>query len=378
MARSSRAAVALLLLACLAAAALAAPHHPRHSKRHSRYGEEAELEEAAEPYEREEEAFMEAEEGDADEAAPAQGGLYDCPDVPKMRGCASSGCVLHSHKRATYLICNECASEKAYVLQNAGTLKAACGERRGADAGGVEWGARVGGRLGRTNAIAAACVCSRGPSTLTTLGTGSLATPRRPPRGSTPPLARTHTHPHPPNRPQHTECAPGYAGKGQDGTCKKCPAETDLAEGGPIKTSVCLRCPKGTIVSDDGTDCLCPAGAYRVSADQEPGFKRVACKACEARTAYVSDELHARDSCSACKSPQVANKDHTKCGECVLSVTNQSHAALPCSAWCVAAAQLRPCVPDAASFPPPPPLSSPQSTPRAPTPLRCQRACSSR
>jgi hypothetical protein len=112
------------------------------------------------------------------------------------------------------------------------------------------------------------------------------------------------------------ECAPGYAGKGQDGVCKKCPAGTDIAEGGAIAKSVCTKCPEGSFVSEAGTDCLCPAGHYRApAADQEPMYMKIACKPCMARTAYVDTDGHNRDSCKMCAAPLVANEDHTKCGE---------------------------------------------------------------
>lgn len=112
------------------------------------------------------------------------------------------------------------------------------------------------------------------------------------------------------------ECAPGYAGKGQDGVCKKCPAGTDIAEGGPITKSVCIKCPKGSYVNADATDCICPAGHYRaVAPEQAPGVKKIACKPCTARGAYVADDGHTHDTCKTCAAPQVANKDHTGCGE---------------------------------------------------------------
>lgn len=54
--------------------------------------------------------------------------IYDCPDTPRFKGCAASGCALHNHGRSSTLICAECKSAKAYVLANDGTRKAQCGE----------------------------------------------------------------------------------------------------------------------------------------------------------------------------------------------------------------------------------------------------------
>lgn len=56
--------------------------------------------------------------------------VYDCPDTPRFKGCAASGCALHMHGRTSTLICAECKSAKAYVLANDGTRKAQCGEWR--------------------------------------------------------------------------------------------------------------------------------------------------------------------------------------------------------------------------------------------------------
>lgn len=112
------------------------------------------------------------------------------------------------------------------------------------------------------------------------------------------------------------ECAPGYAGKGQDGVCKKCPAGTDIAEGGAIAKSVCTKCPEGSYVNKEGTDCVCPAGTYKVaSPDQPAGYKKMECKPCAARNAYVDTDAHSRDTCKVCTAPMLANKDHTSCGE---------------------------------------------------------------
>ena len=111
------------------------------------------------------------------------------------------------------------------------------------------------------------------------------------------------------------ECAAGFAGKGQDGQCKKCPAGTDIAEGGPMGKSVCLKCPKGSFVNSQGSDCLCPAGHFRVTADQPAGYKKIACQPCQARNAYVPDERHAKEACALCRIPMVANKDHSDCGK---------------------------------------------------------------
>jgi len=97
--------------------------------------------------------------------------------------------------------------------------------------------------------------------------------------------------------------------------CKKCPAGTDISPGGPISKSVCLKCPRGSFVNEDGTDCLCPAGYYRTIADQPLGYKRIACNPCQARGAYISDDGHTKEACSMCRIPLVANKDHTDCGK---------------------------------------------------------------
>jgi hypothetical protein len=54
--------------------------------------------------------------------------VYDCPDTPKMKGCAATGCALHMHGRASTLVCAKCHDDKAYLLVNAGTRKAQCGK----------------------------------------------------------------------------------------------------------------------------------------------------------------------------------------------------------------------------------------------------------
>ncbi|KAF6255697.1 hypothetical protein COO60DRAFT_1533329 [Scenedesmus sp. NREL 46B-D3] len=110
------------------------------------------------------------------------------------------------------------------------------------------------------------------------------------------------------------ECAAGYAGKGNDGICKKCPAGTQVAEGGSVISSECLRCPQGTIASRDGTRCTCAAGHYQVAVSRaDPGFMPVGCKLCSGRTQYITGSLHTSRSCSTCRSGQVANKAHTWC-----------------------------------------------------------------
>lgn len=111
------------------------------------------------------------------------------------------------------------------------------------------------------------------------------------------------------------ECAPGFAGKGQDGLCKRCPAGTDIAVGGPMTKSVCLKCPEGSFVNPEGTDCVCAAGHYRVVADQPAGYRKVACQPCAARNAYMAEDGHTKEACSLCKMGLVANKEHTDCGE---------------------------------------------------------------
>lgn len=55
--------------------------------------------------------------------------IYDCPDTPRMSGCAETGCALHMHGKTSTLICAQCKNEKAYVLVNQNTRKAQCGER---------------------------------------------------------------------------------------------------------------------------------------------------------------------------------------------------------------------------------------------------------
>jgi hypothetical protein len=113
-----------------------------------------------------------------------------------------------------------------------------------------------------------------------------------------------------------TECAAGYAGKGNDGICKKCPAGTQVAAGGSVISSECLRCPQGTVVSRDGTKCTCAAGHYQVPVSRaDPGFASVGCKMCTGRTQYITGSQHTSRSCSTCPSGQVANKAHTWCGE---------------------------------------------------------------
>lgn len=100
-----------------------------------------------------------------------------------------------------------------------------------------------------------------------------------------------------------------------DGVCKKCPADTDIALGGPLAKSICAKCPKGSYVNAEGDECMCPAGHYMTAADQPLGFVRIACKPCIARAAYMAEDGHTFESCSLCRAPLVANKDHTGCGE---------------------------------------------------------------
>lgn len=45
------------------------------------------------------------------------------------------------------------------------------------------------------------------------------------------------------------ECAPGWAGKGNNGVCMQCPPGTQVAAGGPIALSQCLSCPETTVWS---------------------------------------------------------------------------------------------------------------------------------
>lgn len=91
MARAKSVLLAGLLLSCLAATVFARP------------------------------AVPEAEGSDG----PA---VYDCPDTPKMKGCAPMGCARHMHGRASTLVCAKCEDDKAYLLVNAGTRKAQCGK----------------------------------------------------------------------------------------------------------------------------------------------------------------------------------------------------------------------------------------------------------
>lgn len=110
------------------------------------------------------------------------------------------------------------------------------------------------------------------------------------------------------------ECAAGYAGKGNDGICKKCPAGTQVAAGGSVVSSECLRCPQGTTVSRDGSKCTCAAGFFQVSVSRaDPGFVNVGCKMCSGRTQYITGGSHTSRSCSTCPSGQVANRAHTWC-----------------------------------------------------------------
>jgi hypothetical protein len=55
--------------------------------------------------------------------------IYDCPDTPRMKGCAVTGCALHLHGKSSTLVCAQCASQKAYVLVNENSRKAQCGEQ---------------------------------------------------------------------------------------------------------------------------------------------------------------------------------------------------------------------------------------------------------
>lgn len=57
--------------------------------------------------------------------------VYDCPNTPRMKGCAAQGCELQLKGRASMLVCGRCMDDKAYTLVNAGTRKAQCGERGG-------------------------------------------------------------------------------------------------------------------------------------------------------------------------------------------------------------------------------------------------------
>ena len=54
--------------------------------------------------------------------------VYDCPDTPRMKGCSPTGCALHAKGRSHHLVCAQCLDDRAYVLVNAGTRKATCGE----------------------------------------------------------------------------------------------------------------------------------------------------------------------------------------------------------------------------------------------------------
>lgn len=116
------------------------------------------------------------------------------------------------------------------------------------------------------------------------------------------------------------ECAPGYAGKGMNGVCKKCPSGANIALGGPVSRSVCIKCPKGSYVNQDSSECVCPSGHYKVVADQPLGYAKMVCKPCVARTAYVEEEGHSQNTCNYCQSPLVANKDHNSCGRYCQSV----------------------------------------------------------
>lgn len=111
------------------------------------------------------------------------------------------------------------------------------------------------------------------------------------------------------------ECAPGYAAKGNNGICKACPANTDIAPGGSTLNSECLKCPEGTLPSRDKSECTCAAGHYRVTVAAEEGFAPFACKPCTARTAYITGNNHVSGTCSTCPRGQVANKEHTWCVE---------------------------------------------------------------
>lgn len=54
--------------------------------------------------------------------------VYDCPDTPRMKGCAPTGCALEVRGRTSHLVCAQCLDDRAYVMVNGGTRKASCGE----------------------------------------------------------------------------------------------------------------------------------------------------------------------------------------------------------------------------------------------------------
>jgi hypothetical protein len=62
------------------------------------------------------------------------------------------------------------------------------------------------------------------------------------------------------------ECAPGWAGKGNNGVCMKCPPGTQVATGGPITLSQCLSCPETTVWSVEVQGECFPASRVLVTA----------------------------------------------------------------------------------------------------------------
>lgn len=101
--------LACLLLSCLAAAALATPQQGRVSQGRIQKG------------------ILANPQAVKGTSANPQA-VYDCPDTPRMKGCAATGCALHMHGKSSTLVCAQCASDKAYTLVNENTRKAQCGE----------------------------------------------------------------------------------------------------------------------------------------------------------------------------------------------------------------------------------------------------------
>lgn len=99
--------LACLLLSCLAAAALATPQQGRVS--------------------RIQKGILANPQAVKGTSANPQA-VYDCPDTPRMKGCAATGCALHMYGKSSTLVCAQCASNKAYTLVNENTRKAQCGE----------------------------------------------------------------------------------------------------------------------------------------------------------------------------------------------------------------------------------------------------------
>lgn len=221
-------------------------------------------------------------------ACLAAGALAElCPQRSSYNGCLKNGCVaLNSGRRTATLVCNECGA--GYELVNRGERTAKCRESRAAVAAAALHGATA------DSLPLLPLTAARATRLPRTLAAAAAARPRA---------------------CLGAECAPGYGGKGNQGLCKPCAAGTQIALGGPIPRAACLNCPSGTLLSEDGKTCVCPAGTYHAVAAARDGFMGLSCKACTARNAYRSEDAHEFSACATCLPGLVANKDHTMCGE---------------------------------------------------------------